>query len=127
MEERGSSTQGGEENLGGAGSGLDSGIDGGVGACPPAEFKEAALRAYGVEWAYAKLLAVEFCESTCNPETLGRAMERGVLQFHPDTWAGEWNPYRFENAHNPIVAWHAAGAFIKAGRYLEWSCWWLTP
>lgn len=109
-------------------------VEASVDACPAAAFKLQALEAYGVEWAYDKLRRVERCESTCItlPCVIGDALERGPLQFHPDTWEqqdgeGEhWNPYWQEDACNPETAWKAAGAFIAAGRQGEWSCWWLT-
>lgn len=114
--------------------GREEGV-GAVDACPPAEFKLAALNAYGVGQHFDKMLRVEFCESSCQttPCKMGLAGERGSLQFLPSTWVsadGEgnhWNPYWQEDACDPIVAWHAAGAFIAAGRIGEWSCFWLTP
>ncbi len=95
-----------------------------VDACPAEAWKMGALRAYGVEWAYDKLRRVEFCESTCiaEPCVVGLADERGPLQFHPVTWGEGWNPYRAGDACDPLTAWHAAGAFIAAGRMNEWTC-----
>lgn len=128
----------GQERISAAGPGAGGGVgaavpaayeEGGVAldACPPAEFKRQALEAYGVGWAYEKMLRVEFCESTCivDPCVVGRSGEEGPLQFLPSTWAT--TPYRDYSACSPIATWHAGAWMVSEGRWGEWSCWWLTP
>lgn len=40
-----------------------------------------------------QMWAVMICESAGQPE-VSNGINIGLFQYHPDTWAGDWNPYR---------------------------------
>lgn len=62
---------------------------------------------------------VMICESSGNPEMVA-GPHHGLFQYHPTTWAGDWNPYR----DRPILDAHAQ-IFATAKAWQDgYQGWW---
>ena len=84
-------------------------------------YEEAARAGISGDWLYA----VAYCESTLNPQAVGKAGERGVMQWHP---RGLWWDTPAGRAGQPIPVGDirldiAMGAWAFAhGLSSHWTC-----
>jgi hypothetical protein len=72
-----------------------------------------------------KMWAVMMCESGGEP-MLSASLYHGLFQYHPDTWAGEWNPYRSAAILDPRAQIFATAKAWQEGYQSWWGCYALT-
>jgi hypothetical protein len=66
------------------------------------------------------MINVASCESTLNPNAVGRAGEIGLFQFLPGTWSS--TPYAGSSPYDPVANANAAAWMWSVGRRGEWYC-----
>ncbi len=57
--------------------------------------------------------ALLYYESSYNPRAISSAGARGIAQFMPGTWKGNWNPFRGKSSLDPAYAIPAAAIYLK--------------
>ena len=65
--------------------------------------------------------AVMMCESEGNPE-LSAGEYHGLFQYAPETWAGDWNPYRDSSIFDPHAQIFATAKAWHEGNQAWWGC-----
>jgi hypothetical protein len=64
--------------------------------------------------------AVMLCESEGNAGAVGFGRYYGLFQYTPETWAGEWNPYRAYSIFDPYAQIFATAKAWSEGYQLWW-------
>lgn len=64
---------------------------------------------------------VMLCESSGDSETIADTYY-GLFQYHPDTWGGEWNPYRDQPILDPQAQIFATAKAWQDGNQSWWGC-----
>jgi hypothetical protein len=64
---------------------------------------------------------VMLCESSGQPDQVS-GIYYGLFQYQPDTWAGEWNPYRASPILDPHAQIFATAKAWQDGNQHWWGC-----
>jgi len=64
---------------------------------------------------------VMLCESSGQPDQVSNSYY-GLFQYQPDTWAGEWNPYRASPILDPHAQIFATAKAWQDGNQHWWGC-----
>jgi hypothetical protein len=86
--------------------------------------EEARLR-HPYPEAIDKMWAVMLCESKASADMIAYPYH-GLFQYHPDTWNGEWNPYRTAPILDPQAQIFATAKAWQDGYQGWWGCYALT-
>lgn len=66
---------------------------------------------------------VMMCESGGSPNVVSRnRLYHGLFQYHKQTWAGKWNPYRRESIFDPKAQIFATAKAWSEGNQRWWGC-----
>ena len=82
---------------------------------------EEARVAHPYEETIEQMWAVMLCESGGQAE-ISNGINVGLFQFHPDTWAGNWNPYRDQPITDPRAQIFATAKAWQDGYQSWWGC-----
>jgi hypothetical protein len=64
---------------------------------------------------------VMMCESSGNPEVVVDSYY-GLFQYRPDTWGGDWNPYRDQSILDAHAQIFATAKAWQDGNQAWWGC-----
>lgn len=96
----------------------------------PAESRCVILRVFPTR-VEGEAVSVATCESRLRATAVNSySHAKGLFQFIPSTWAGEWNPYRRQSALDPVYNARAANVLyhrIEGGVMLRWRHWNCKP